>query len=125
MFFFSTFPGAEVLINLSYLELRASLAFNRATLSQNSVYLYRHRCIFGFFDQKTFITQTNTAETGSYDSTRKHRAATANMSLWCGPYFNISKKKKKDLLIAICKRCNAEISRRRCMCKDFFFPRRV
>lgn len=27
MFFFSTFPGAEVLINLSYLELRASLAF--------------------------------------------------------------------------------------------------
>lgn len=48
MFFFSTFPGAEVLINLSYLELRASLAFNRATHSQNSVYLYRHRCIFGF-----------------------------------------------------------------------------
>lgn len=103
MFFFSTFPGAEVLINLSSLELRASLAFNRATLSQNSVYLYRHtyidthiwpRSAFSVFDQKTFITQTNTAETGSYDSTRKHRAATANMSLRCGPYFNISKKKK-------------------------------
>lgn len=27
IFFFSTFPGAEVLINLSYLELSASLAF--------------------------------------------------------------------------------------------------